>query len=130
MDHFFKVAVFLGMALFAGQAMASPKACLIEADAAFHGQRIVVKDCSQATNAMGQQMLRENCEGMAGFTTQFGLPPGQVTYVDACPEGYQAACLGMLNGPFDSFYYKRSDEDLVGTKASCEMHGGTWKTPG
>ncbi len=129
MRHYLFAAVVMAGALFAAQSRAEDKACIIEADVTFHGQRIVVKDCSQYTRAEAAAMLRQNCEGMASFTQQMGLPAGKITYVSACPADYQAACLGMMKGPFDSYYYKRSAEELVGTKASCEMHGGTWKTP-
>lgn len=107
--------------------LAQPRACLLEADTVFMGQRLVIKDCLSNAKA-SEAELRQMCTETSKMAEQFGAPAAKISYLPACPAAPQGRCQGMMGQPsLEAAYYARNAKDLKDTEASCKAMGGRWR---
>lgn len=119
----FLCLALLGPAL----SLAQTRACLLESDSVFLGQRLIVKDCLSNAKA-SEAELRQMCTDISKMAEQFGAPAAKISYLPACPPAPQGRCQGLFGQPqLEAAYYARSDKDLKDTEASCKAQGGRWR---
>lgn len=106
------------------------RACTIDGKFELFGQTIESKDCLEMNDPKAIDKLKSYCGELASASEKMGGTAGTVTYSATCPKPAQGACLNVGGKAINTFYYKRSADDLAALPQSCAMIGGTWQPAG